>query len=63
MLCLSVVKIFISTRNHLHIGTMNGENHVLVTSEPVELRNNWLRFKTSGYLPIILEEFIEYASN
>ena len=26
-------------------------------------RNNWLKFKTSGDLPIVLEESIEYTSN
>ena len=27
------------------------------------LRNNRLKFKTSGELPIILEEYVEYAQN
>ena len=26
------------------------------------LKNNWLKFKTSGKLPIILEESVEYIS-
>ena len=37
------------------------ENRQLVTDELVELRNNWLNFKTAGKLPIILEEVIEYT--
>ena len=24
-------------------------------------RNNWLKFKTLGNLPIVLEEFVEYV--
>ena len=40
---------------------MIGENRQLVTDEPVELRNNRLKFKTGGKLPIILEEFLEYT--
>jgi hypothetical protein len=40
---------------------MIGENRQLVTNEPVELRNNRLKFKIAGKLPIILEEFIEYT--
>ena len=40
---------------------MIGENRQLVTDEPVSLRNNRLKFKTAGKLPIILEEFIEYT--
>jgi hypothetical protein len=40
---------------------MIGENRQLVTNEPVDLRNNRLKFKTAGELPIILEEFIEYT--
>jgi hypothetical protein len=35
---------------------MNGENQPLVTDQPVEsLRNNQLKLKTSGKLPVILE--------
>jgi hypothetical protein len=26
----------------------------------LSLRNNWLKFKTIGKIPAILEEFIEY---
>ena len=40
---------------------MIGENRQLVTNEPVSLRNNWLKFKIAGKLPITLEEFIEYT--
>jgi hypothetical protein len=40
---------------------MNGENWLLLTDELVELRNNRLKFKTSGELPIILEESMEYT--
>ena len=40
---------------------MIGENRQLVTNEPVELRNNQLKFKTTRKLPIVLEEFIEYT--
>ena len=41
-----------------------GENQQSVTDEPVEFRNNRLKLKTSGGLPIILEESMEeYASN
>ena len=29
----------------------------------LSLRNNQLKFQTSGGLPIILEEFVEYTSN
>jgi hypothetical protein len=29
----------------------------------LSLRNNRLKFKTSGELPITLEDFIEYTSN
>ena len=42
---------------------MNKENRPVVPNEPVEFENNWLKFKTSGKLPIILEEFREYISN
>ena len=45
----------------LKLDTMIRENRQLVKDEPVDLRNNWLRFKTAGKLPIILEEFIEYT--
>ena len=41
------------------ISPLLGENWQLVTDEPVELRNNRLKFETSGTLPIILEESIE----
>ena len=40
---------------------MIGENQQLVTYEPVSLRNNLLKFKTAGKLPIILEGSIEYT--
>jgi hypothetical protein len=40
---------------------MIGENRQLITNEPVESRNNRLKFKAAGKLPIILDEFIEYA--
>ena len=43
--------------------TMNGENRPLVTDEPVQLRNSRLKFKTSGKLPIISEESVEYTSH
>ena len=42
---------------------MNGEKltaHPLVTDEPAELEKNRLKFESSGRLPIILQEFIEY---
>ena len=42
---------------------MNMENRSLVTNESVEFENNWLKFKTSQKLPIILAEFVEYTSN
>ena len=35
----------------------------LVTDELVEFEDNWLKFKTSGELPITLEEHVEYISN
>ena len=41
--------------------SMIGENRQLVTDEPVDLKNNRLKFKTAGKLPVILEEFIEYT--
>ena len=41
---------------------MNADNKW--TNELVELRNNWLKFiKSSGELPIIFEESLEYALN
>ena len=40
---------------------MVGENWQLVTNEPVELRNNRLKFKTPRNLPIILVKFMEYT--
>ena len=42
-------------------GTMIKENRQLVTNEPVSLRINRLKLKTTGKLPIILEESIEYT--
>ena len=42
---------------------MNRENQLLVTVEPFSLRNNRLKFKTLGKLPIKLEEFIEYTQS
>jgi hypothetical protein len=50
---------------HLLSQAMIGENRQLVTNEPVELslRINRLKFKTSGELPITLEEFMEHTSN
>jgi hypothetical protein len=42
---------------------MNGENQSLVTVEPVEFENNWLKFKTSGALSIMSEESVESISN
>ena len=41
---------------------MIGENWQLQMSQ-LSLRNNRLRFKNSGELPITLEEFMEYTSN
>ena len=35
---------------------MSGKNRQLVTDEPVEFRNNQLKFKTSRKLSMILEE-------
>ena len=40
---------------------MNGKNRQLVTDEPVEFRNNQLKIKTAGKLPILLEKSIEYS--
>ena len=40
---------------------MIGINRQLVTNEPVELRKNRLKFKTSRKLPIVLEEFVKYT--
>ena len=38
-----------------------GESRQLVTNEPVEFENNWMKLETTaGKLPIVLEEFIEY---
>ena len=45
------------------IGPMNGENEPLVTDEQLSLKNNRLKFKTAGELPITLQEFMEYTSN
>jgi hypothetical protein len=42
---------------------MNGENWLLVTDEPVEFENNWLKCKNLGKLPIILEESMDYNPN
>ena len=36
---------------------MLGENRQLVTDEPVELRNNQVKFKIAGKLLTILEAF------
>jgi hypothetical protein len=41
---------------------MIGENWQLITNEPVDLRNNWLKLKTAEKLLIISEIFIEYTS-
>ena len=41
---------------------MNGKNQPLVTDEPVSLRKNQLKFKTSWKSPIILEESMEYKN-
>jgi hypothetical protein len=48
-----------------YVVLMNGENHLLVKNEPMNLRNtsNWLKFKTLRILPTILEESMEYISN
>ena len=41
---------------------MIGENRQLVTNKPrLSLKNNRLKFKTAGNLPIISEEIIEYT--
>ena len=40
---------------------MIGENRQLVTDDRLSLRNNRLKFKTAGKLPVILEEFIAYT--
>ena len=40
---------------------MIGENRQLVTNYRLSLRNNRLKLKTTGKLPIVLEEFIEYT--
>ena len=39
-----------------------GRNRQLVTVDRLSLRNNQLKLKTSGELPIILEEVREYTS-
>ena len=42
-----------------------GEYWQLVTvlqMNRLSLRNNWLKFMTAGYLPIVLEEFIKYTT-
>ena len=41
--------------------TMIGENGSQLQMNRLSLRNNQLKFKTAGKLPIILEEFIEYT--
>ena len=35
---------------------MEGENWPLFTDEPVEFKNKWLKFKSTGISHIILEE-------
>ena len=40
---------------------MNGENQLLVTDEPVEFEEYLVMFETTGKLPIVIEEFIEYT--
>ena len=42
---------------------MNGENLLLLTDELAEMGYNRLKFKTSGKLSIMLEEYREYSSN
>ena len=41
---------------------MIGENRQLVTNEPVSLRNNRLKFETTGKSPITLDEYVEYTT-
>ena len=38
---------------------MIGENRQFVIDEPLSLRNNLLKFKTTWKVPLILEELIE----
>ena len=46
-----------------YVVPMIGENQPLVANELMNLRNNWLKFKTLRILPTILEESMEYTSN
>jgi hypothetical protein len=48
---------------HQIIHAMSRKNQQLVADEPVEFEKYRLKFKTSGELPINLEESIEYTSN
>ena len=41
--------------------SMIGENQQLVTMNRLSLRNNRLKFKIAGKLPIILEDSIKYT--
>jgi hypothetical protein len=38
-------------------------HHNVITDEPIEFENNWLKFKTLKKLSIILEEFTEDTPN
>jgi hypothetical protein len=40
---------------------MIGENQQLIAGEWLSLRNNRLKFKTSGEIPITLEEYENYT--
>ena len=42
-------------------GSMSKRTGSKLQMNQLSLRNNWLKFKTAGKLPIILEEFIEYT--
>ena len=42
---------------------MSAKNRRLVADEPVELENNRLKLETSGNVPNVLEESIEYNTS
>ena len=56
-----------STCNQLDLQTLGSQpismskNLSITEMNRLSLRNNRLKFKTTGKLPIILEEFIEYT--
>jgi hypothetical protein len=42
---------------------MDRQNHQYIQMNQLSFRNNWLKFNTSGRLPIVSEEAMEYISN